>query len=51
MNHPATQRRYMSHVLDLLDTAFDADYMTPWLAHYGSVVGQNFTADAGSARC
>ncbi|MBI2929016.1 MAG: lamin tail domain-containing protein, partial [Verrucomicrobia bacterium] len=46
LNHPATRRLYLHHLHDLCQTAFNADYMTPWLAHYGSVVGQNFSAAA-----
>ena len=46
MNNPATRRLYLAHVNDLCQTAFTADYITPWLAHYGSVVGQDFSAAA-----
>jgi hypothetical protein len=46
MNHPATQRLYLHHINDLCQTAFNTDYMNPWLTHYGSVVGQNFSAAA-----
>jgi len=42
MNAPATRRLYLAHVNDLCQTIFTTTYMTPWLAHYGSVVGQNF---------
>jgi hypothetical protein len=44
MNHPATRRLYLHHINDLCQTAFNADYMNPWFAHYGSVVGQNYGA-------
>ena len=46
MNHPATLRRYLSHVNDLCQTVFTTDYMNPWLTHYGSVVGQNYSGSA-----
>jgi len=44
MNHPATRRIYLHHINDLCQTAFNTEYMNPWFAHYGSVVGQNFSA-------
>ena len=46
MNSPATRRLYLYHVNDICQTSFNADYITPWLAHYGSVVGQDFSAAA-----
>jgi len=42
MNHPATRRRYLHHIHDLCQTAFNTEYMGPWLARLGSVVGQTF---------
>jgi hypothetical protein len=44
LNHPANRRTYLHHINDLCQAAFTADYLNPWLAHYGNVVGQNFTA-------
>ncbi len=44
MNHPATRRLYLHHVNDICQTAFNTDYMNPWLTHYAGVVGQNYTA-------
>jgi hypothetical protein len=46
MNHPATRRLYLWHIFDLCQRVFDPNYMTPWLAHYGSVVGQDYTGSA-----
>ncbi len=46
VNTPATRRLYLAHVNDLLATVFNPTYMTPWLAHYGSVVGQDFVTRA-----
>ncbi len=46
MNHPATLRRYLYHVNDLCQTSFNTEYMNPWLGHYASVVGQNYSAAA-----
>jgi len=44
MNHPATRRLYLHHINDLCQTAFNTEYMSPWFAHYGGVVGQNYSA-------
>jgi hypothetical protein len=44
LNHPATRRIYLHHINDLCQTAFNTEYMNPWIAHYGSVVGQTFSA-------
>jgi hypothetical protein len=44
MNHPATRRLYLHHINDLCQTAFNTEYMNPWFAHYGGVVGQNYSA-------
>jgi hypothetical protein len=43
VNDPATRRLYLWHVQDLCQTVFNPTYMNPWLTHYGSVVGQNYT--------
>lgn len=40
VNEVSRRRLYLHHVYDLCQTAFNPDYMTPWLNHYGSVVGQ-----------
>ncbi len=46
-NIPANKRRYLGHVRHLCATVFKSAYLSPWLAHYGSVVGQNFSGAAG----
>lgn len=42
MNNPGTRRLYLHHINDICQTAFTTDYMSRWIAHYGSVVGQTF---------
>ena len=44
---PKYRRLYWGHVQDLVNTTFNATYMGPWLAHYGSVVNQGFSGQAG----
>ena len=44
---PGARHAYYGHLHDLCQTAFNSTYMTPWLAYYGSVVGQSFTGNAG----
>ena len=43
---PGARHAYYGHLHDLCQTVFNSAYMTPWLAHYGSVVGQTFTGSA-----
>ncbi|CAN5142887.1 hypothetical protein BH23VER1_BH23VER1_29450 [soil metagenome] len=43
---PRYRRLYWGHVHDLVQTTFNAEYMTPWMSHYGSVVGQSFSPHA-----
>ena len=42
MNNPGTRRLYLHHINDICQTAFTTEYMSRWIAHYGSVVGQTF---------
>lgn len=46
MDIPEYQRLFYGHVLDLLEMPFNTAYLGPWLQHYGSTVGQNYTAQA-----
>lgn len=39
---PANLRNYYGHMLDLIETTFNADYMSRWTQHYGELGGQNF---------
>ena len=41
-NLPGNQRRYLSHLLDLINTTFNVGYLGPWIDHYGAMAGQNF---------
>jgi hypothetical protein len=45
-NSPAARRAYYGHLQDMCNTVFDAGYMTPWLTHYGTVVGQSMAGRA-----
>ncbi len=40
---PGARHAYYGHLHDICQTVYNSTYMTPWLSHYGSVVGQNFT--------
>ena len=52
-NIPGNKRLYLGHIRHLCNTAFKSSYLSPWLTHYGTVVGQNFGGAAGyiDARC
>ena len=43
---PGARHAYYGHLHDLCQTVFNTSYMLPWLSHYGSVVGQNYTSNA-----
>ncbi|MEN9023346.1 MAG: lamin tail domain-containing protein [Verrucomicrobiales bacterium] len=43
MDIPTNTRIYYGHLLDMVDTVFNPEYMEPWLAHYGNVIDQNFS--------
>jgi hypothetical protein len=42
---PGARHAYYGHLHDLCQTVYNSTYMTPWLSHYGSVVGQNYTGN------
>jgi hypothetical protein len=42
VNLPRNLRVYYGHMLDILDTTFNAEYMETWTTHYGSLAGRNF---------
>ncbi|HXJ76123.1 MAG TPA: lamin tail domain-containing protein, partial [Candidatus Dormibacteraeota bacterium] len=46
VNNPNNRRSYLRHVYDLCQNVFNTDYMSRWLTHYGSLVGQNYSAAA-----
>lgn len=41
---PANFRNYYGHMLDVIETTFNASYMGRWTSHYGELGGQNFAA-------
>src|SRR5690606_5348278 len=43
---PENKRLYYGHLHDLCQTTFTSGYMSPWMEHYGSVVGQNMVGRA-----
>ncbi|MCH8921847.1 MAG: lamin tail domain-containing protein, partial [Planctomycetes bacterium] len=46
INIPANRRLFDGHLLDIINTTFNTDYMSRWTAHYGAVAGQNFSGIA-----
>lgn len=52
-NVPGNRRLYLGHIRHLCATAFNSSYLSPWLAHYGTVVGQNFSGTSAyiDSRC
>ena len=45
-NVPAHRRLYLGHIRHLCATVFNSNYLTPWLSHYGTVTGQDFSGTA-----
>ena len=41
MNSPGVRRLYHGHLLDIINTTFNNEYMDDWIDHYGDVAGQN----------
>jgi hypothetical protein len=39
---PGNQRRYFGHMLDMVTTTYNTNYLTPWITHFGGLIGQNF---------
>jgi hypothetical protein len=42
MGMPGNQRLFLGHLLDIITTTYNSAYLAPWIAHYGSLAGQNF---------
>lgn len=40
---PGNQRLYLGHLLDLVTTTYNTNYLSPWITHFGSLAGQNFS--------
>jgi hypothetical protein len=43
IGRPRFKRLFLGHLKDLIDASFNSTYMSPWLAHYGSLTGENYT--------
>ncbi len=39
---PGNQRLFLGHLLDIITTTYNTTYLSPWITHYGGLVGQNF---------
>ncbi len=50
MEIPVNTRLYYGHLLDIIDVAFNPEYMERWLTHYGGQVGQNYASSLGYIR-
>jgi hypothetical protein len=50
ISRPAFTRLFHGHLLDLIDTTVNPDYMSRWLSHYGQVAGENYSGHLGNIR-
>lgn len=42
LNAPVNRRLFHGHILDMLNTTFNNEYLDPWIDHYGQVLGQSY---------
>ena len=42
---PGNLRRFYAHVQDVINTSYNATYMAPWISHYDSFPGQDWSGD------
>lgn len=40
---PHNKRLFYGHLLDIIDTTYNREYMARWVSHYGSLVGADYT--------
>lgn len=45
VNLPANLRRFYAHIVDDIATSYNATYMAPWINHYDSFPGQDWSGD------
>ncbi|MCA9218198.1 MAG: lamin tail domain-containing protein, partial [Planctomycetales bacterium] len=43
MNQPGVRRLYHGHLLDIINTTFNNEYLDRWIDHYGEVANQNLS--------
>ncbi|MFN0126785.1 MAG: lamin tail domain-containing protein [Verrucomicrobiales bacterium] len=43
INRPRFKRLFLGHLKHIIDTTFNAAYMTRWLTHYGTTAGETYT--------
>lgn len=47
LNMTGNLRLFQGHLLDIINTTFNNDYMDEWIAHYGDVANQNYSGISG----
>ena len=47
VNLPGNLRRFYAHIQDEISTSYNATYMAPWISHYDSFPGQDWSGDLG----
>jgi len=45
VNLPGNLRRFYAHILDDINTTYNVAYMAPWISHYESFPGQDWSGD------
>ena len=44
---PNNYRRFYHHLFDIMTTTVNPDYLAPWVAHYGGLLGQDWSGVRG----
>jgi hypothetical protein len=47
---PAYKRAFYGHLLDMIETTFNTDYMDPWLSHYSEFLQERLTSRSSYIR-
>ena len=50
ISRPAFTRLFHGHMLDLINTTVNPDYMSRWIGHYGRVAGESYSGHLGNIR-
>lgn len=45
VNLPGNLRRFYAHIVDDINTSYNVTYMAPWISHYQSFPGQDWSGD------
>ena len=50
IERPVNQRIFLGHMLSMINSVFNVDYMSPWLDHYGDMLGVGYAGNRNYIR-